>query len=126
MRQYSRGSFAALSFPFHFSMPEIIVPCPSCEASLLVDEQNAGHEVLCPGCSVRLTLPASLDVRTRPAATITPEAPAHRHDPGEPVRRNHPLYRTGHMESLPESPETPPVAPQNRPAHLPARRGLSP
>ena len=69
-------------------MPEIIVPCPSCDASLLVDEQNAGQEVLCPGCSVRLTLPASLDMRTRPAATITPDEPARRNHPLPKCRRN--------------------------------------
>ena len=42
------------------SMTEIIVPCPNCRASLLVDEQNAGRDVLCPECQIRLTLPAEL------------------------------------------------------------------
>src|SRR5689334_8958602 len=104
-------------------MPEIIVPCPSCEASLLVDEQNAGHEVLCPGCNTRLTLPKSLDIRTRPEAKIAPVRVA---APEEPARKNHPLFRTGHMGPLPETPESAPVPPQNRAAHLPERRGLSP
>jgi hypothetical protein len=97
-------------------MPEIIVPCPSCQASLLVDEQNAGHEVLCPGCGVRLTLPT--DVSGKSTVTATPVAEA-------PARRNHPLYRTGHLGPLPEDPEAAPVPAQNRPAHLPSRRGIS-
>ncbi len=96
-------------------MLEIILPCPKCQTSLLVDEQNAGTDVLCPGCEARLTLPRELDSAARAVL----------HEPdggGEP--RNYPLERTGHL--------TPPVSDAGtgaEPAHahtsLPERRGHS-
>ena len=101
-------------------MPEIIVPCPNCQTSLLVDEQNAGHDVLCPGCHVRLTLPAWKDDGV-PVEKGTPGA-------DEYAKRNHPLYRTGHIASLPEEAAAAAAAAVNIPraTHLPERRGLSP
>lgn len=101
-------------------MPEIVVPCPACQTALLVDELNAGHQVLCPGCSVRLVLPADLSGHlpavAKPVDVSAEEAAA--------ARKNHPLHRTGHMTSLPEG--TPDSDPQRHAAHLPERRGLSP
>lgn len=41
-------------------MPEIVQPCPRCQTPLLIDEENAGTEVLCPGCGVHLVLPRDL------------------------------------------------------------------
>ncbi len=106
-------------------MPEIIVPCPSCQASLLVDEQNAGEEVLCPGCDARLVLPRDLSGRSMPELKPAPLASPPPAAPEEPVRRNLPLQRTGHLGSLPEDPAAAFVA-RNRPsAHLPERRGIS-
>jgi hypothetical protein len=41
-------------------MLEIVQPCPRCQTPLLIDEENAGTEVLCPGCGVHLVLPREL------------------------------------------------------------------
>ena len=102
-------------------MPEIIVPCPNCQTSLLMDEQNAGHDVLCPGCQVRLTLPRDLTSAAMPQIKGAPAM-----DDG--AKRNHPLLRTGHIASLPEEAAAAAAAagPVPRAAHLPERRGLSP
>ncbi len=99
-------------------MPEIILPCPNCQTGLLVDEQNAGHDVLCPGCHVRLTLPQELTGATLPVVKSTGEA--------DLSKKNHPLYRTGHLAAMPAEPDPAAGPPLPRPAHLPDHRGLSP
>ena len=101
-------------------MPEITVPCPNCQTSLLVDEQNAGHDVLCPECQVRLTLPRDLSGAVLPVMKDAPAAD------GLAVRKNHPLYRTGHLTALPAEPDPAAGPPPPRAAHLPERRGLTP
>lgn len=109
-------------------MPEIVLPCPACQTALLVDEQNAGHEVLCPGCEVRLVLPRDLSgrspvvVKSPAVAPVEDSAAA-----AESARKNHPLHRTGHLASLPPG-EDPAgdTAARHPAAHLPERRGLSP
>lgn len=98
-------------------MPEIILPCPNCQASLLVDEQNAGADVLCPGCQVRLTLPDEFDAAARPAITLYDSAHA---------RKNHPLHRTGHLAALPDEADAGAPPAEHRATHLPDHRGLSP
>ena len=109
-------------------MMEIIVPCPGCQTSLLVDEQNAGHDVMCPGCRLRLTLPS--DLSGNAAAVIkgtvaTPPPPPASPEPST-AKRNHPLYRSGHLSALPaEIPNSAPAA-ANRASNLPEHRGLSP
>ena len=87
-------------------MLEIILPCPNCQTSLLIDEQNAGTDVLCPGCDSRLTLPtdlsgASQPVLKRTAEQVQAQAQAQSQAQAQ-ARKNHPLHRTGHMTPLPE------------------------
>ncbi|MDB6069820.1 MAG: hypothetical protein JWL81_991, partial [Verrucomicrobiales bacterium] len=41
-------------------MPAISLPCPTCRTPLILDAENAGQEVLCPGCQTRLRLPAKI------------------------------------------------------------------
>lgn len=95
-------------------MLEIILPCPNCQTSLLVDEQNAGTDVLCPGCEAQLKLPRDLSGAVQPELKRTETG----------ARKNHPLHRTGHLMSLPDEPEAGP-APEPHHTHLPERRGLS-
>lgn len=109
-------------------MTELIVPCPHCQTNLLVDAQNAGQDVLCPGCNARLTLPRELSYGARAVVKALPEAPSAPEpspaDKNTPERKNHPLYRTGHMTALPED-ETgaaPAVGSQHRTASLPVAR----
>jgi len=96
-------------------MLEIILPCPNCQTSLLVDEQNAGTAVLCPGCEARLTLPRHLSGA---------EGPVLQSEDHEPAKKNHPLLRTGHLTTPPEDPASGP-APAPPHTNLPERRGLS-
>ena len=103
-------------------MLEIILPCPNCQTSLLVDEQVAGSDVLCPGCDARLTLPRDLSGASLPVL----KSPA---QPGEPIglpasRRNQPLHRTGQPAPLPE--ESAGAPSQEQRTQLPERRGLTP
>lgn len=96
-------------------MLELILPCPHCQTSLLVDEQNAGTDVLCPGCQSHLTLPRDLSGATPPELKRPDLAAA---------RKNHPLHRTGHLATLPEEAGAAAAqAPHH--THLPERRGLS-
>ena len=102
-------------------MPEIILPCPNCQTNLLVDEGNAGHDVLCPGCEVRLRLPQDLSGRTMPvvAGVAAPAAGA----AAEPVdheeaRRNFRLHRTGHLNPVADEEEAPAA---HRSTPLPSR-----
>jgi hypothetical protein len=97
-------------------MLEIILPCPNCQTSLLVDEQNAGTDVLCPGCEARLTLPRDLSGRVHPLLK--------REEDGL-LSRNHPLQRTGHLAVPPAENDEHEPAPSPHHTHLPERRGLS-
>jgi hypothetical protein len=96
-------------------MLEIILPCPNCHTSLLVDEQNAGTDVLCPGCEVRLTLPRDLSGASQPelARTDLPH-----------IRKNVPLHRSGHLAPLPEDAVSAGTL-DHKATHLPEHRGLS-
>lgn len=95
-------------------MLETILPCPNCQTSLLVDEQNAGSDVLCPGCEVRLTLPTDLSGAVPPKVIQPADATG--------PRKNQPLHRSGHL--IPPAEDTPPAG-EHR-TQLPERRGLSP
>lgn len=55
-------------------MSSVSLPCPSCSAPLILDEENAGQEVLCPGCDAHLKLPSTVSAKARPEL-LTP-APA--------------------------------------------------
>lgn len=54
-------------------MPSVSIPCPTCSTQLLLDEENAGKEVLCPGCDARLKLPVDISESARPTV-VTPKA----------------------------------------------------
>jgi hypothetical protein len=97
-------------------MLEIILPCPNCQTSLLVDEQNAGTDVLCPGCEARLTLPRDLSGRAQPR--LKQEEDAHQ-------SRNHPLQRTGHLAAPPTPNDDHEPVPASHHTPLPERRGVS-
>ena len=47
-------------------MSSFSLPCPVCSAPLIVDGENAGHEVLCPGCESHLQLPSTVSATARP------------------------------------------------------------
>ncbi|RYD29259.1 MAG: insulinase family protein, partial [Verrucomicrobiaceae bacterium] len=42
-------------------------PCPVCATPLILDQENAGLEVLCPGCASHLRLPPEVDSASGPA-----------------------------------------------------------
>lgn len=44
-------------------MSSVSLPCPSCSVPLILDEENAGSEVLCPGCNARLQMPATVSTK---------------------------------------------------------------
>jgi hypothetical protein len=46
-------------------MSSVSLPCPSCSVPLILDEENAGSEVLCPGCNARLHMPATVSAKAR-------------------------------------------------------------
>lgn len=94
-------------------MLEIILPCPHCQTSLLVDEQNAGTDVLCPGCEERLTLPSDLSGASQPIIRQPADALG---------RKNHPLHRTGQRTPLPEDGPPPPAPAGEHRTHLPEHR----
>ncbi|MDB6131849.1 MAG: hypothetical protein JWM59_92 [Verrucomicrobiales bacterium] len=42
------------------------LPCPVCATPLILDQENAGLEVLCPGCASHLRLPREVDSASGP------------------------------------------------------------
>ena len=47
-------------------MSSVSLPCPSCSAPLILDEENAGQEVVCPGCDTHLKLPPTVSTKFPP------------------------------------------------------------
>jgi uncharacterized Zn finger protein (UPF0148 family) len=99
-------------------MPEIVLPCPRCQMPLLVDDGNAGAEVLCPGCKVHLILPADPGgkVPVREKSAIEAETTGD-------GRRNFRLSRTGHAGAV-EGAEVVVSDPERRVASLPQKRRM--
>ncbi len=99
-------------------MPEIVLPCPRCQTPLLVDDDNAGAEVLCPGCKVHLILPADPggNVPVREKSVMEAET-------GD-GRRNFRLSRTGQAGAV-EGVEPAVVPdPERRVVSLPQKRRM--
>lgn len=59
-------------------MSSLNLPCPVCATPLILDQENAGLEVLCPGCGSHLRLPSQVDSPPPPVILrrSNPNAPA--------------------------------------------------
>lgn len=99
-------------------MPEIVLPCPRCQTPLLVDDDNAGAEVLCPGCRAHLILPAD------PGGTVpVREKSAMEAETAGDGRRHFRLSRTGHAGVI-EGAEAVVPEPGRRQVSLPQKRRM--
>jgi uncharacterized protein YbaR (Trm112 family) len=99
-------------------MPEIVLPCPRCQTPLLVDDDNAGAEVLCPGCRVHLVLPVELSGRV----PVVEKSAAEEEVSGD-GRRNFRLSRTGQAGPV-EVGEAAALDPERRVGALPQKRRM--
>lgn len=98
-------------------MPEIVLPCPRCQTPLLVDDDNAGAEVLCPGCKAHLILPGDLGGKVPVREKSAMEA-----ETGD-GRRNFRLNRTGQAGAV-EGAEAVVSDPDRRVVSLPQKRRM--
>ena len=105
-------------------MPELLLPCPLCQSTLIVDEDNAGQEVLCPQCHAHLCLPSDLSGNTPVKPKTTHAIPASPHVEPHKVEsaKNVPLTRSGQTLLPPPETEEMEAAPHHPRAKLPERR----
>ena len=64
-------------------MLSVSLPCPACSAALLLDEENADQEVICPGCEAYLRLPAKVSAAI-PPVLLQPGSGGTGANPAEP------------------------------------------
>lgn len=118
------------------SMPSATLPCPICSTPLILDEENAGMEVYCPGCRGRLRLPETVDPSAKPSVLHDNEHPptspvdSRKHLPsGKPKSTDEELKRLAAAAGAAGSPhhfelESLPLPSDHRKTILPTKRNV--